>query len=96
MKEKSNEVPNEVPKMEEEIQNKELSLEQILKSQKKDNDIGFTLFLIMLLLFGFNNNSNSETVNQSFTFSRKDIVAQVNQSDLSNSEKKRIIEILLG
>lgn len=95
MKEKLNELQDETLKTEKEVKNKELSLDEILKSQKKDNDIVFTLFLI-LLTFGFNSNPTNEIINRPLVFSRKDIVAQVNQSDLSNSEKKRIIEILLG
>lgn len=95
MKEKLNELQDETLKTEKEVKNKELSLDEILKSQKKDNDIVFTLFL-MLLTFGFNSNPTNEIINRPLVFSRKDIVAQVNQSDLSNSEKKRIIEILLG
>lgn len=95
MKEKLNELQDETLKTEKEVKNKELSLDEILKLQKKDNDIVFTLFLI-LLTFGFNSNPTNEIINRPLIFSRKDIVAQVNQSDLSNSEKKRIIEILLG
>lgn len=63
----------------------EKDIDLILK--QNDNNGWFLVIFLILTLQGF---KPEERLN------RQTLVDQINKSDLSNSEKKRIIEILLG
>lgn len=71
---------------EEELQPKELQPEEI---QEKDSNY-LWLLIVMFILFAVPIGKSKENND------RESLVNKINESDLSNSEKKRIIEILLG
>lgn len=66
--------------------NEGLSKDAMVELSQNNNDWFVTMMIILMVLFPKNSEKN---------LSREELVTKINESDLSNQEKKQIMEIIL-